>query len=557
MKRLIMILCLLSAPLFGATIEVATEGDLQAMHDNPSSNFVLTADILMSDTNFASYVILDPDMTFDLDGHTIDGLYASSGSWARSCMFGECDANGKTVVIKNGTMTNFFFKATGGGRIGLIAYFTGTDSSLTFTNMHIHMTTSGAGSYVGTVGQGYRDITFVDSTIAVTHTNTGSGIYVGPLVGNSGATLIGDNLNITMTYVDAGSAASYIGAVCGRYQLGSAALTDSTITGYLNADAASDYVALMGAAVNGTSIPILISNCVFSGNVIVDDWGGGILGLASATGGSTIRDCTLRDFTLETTGLSGGVMNYVYVNDVIQGCTVSNVVFIGGGGGIAGAGAGGHIIGNTVIDCTFTNAGNVGGLVYEWPSTGGASTTEQNRVIGLKVYNVTAAGGIGYLDNLAAAVIRDNYVADISFLGTGDVGGAFYRQNAGVIERNWVTGTAVSGADCGGFIYWQPGGTISNCIADVTGADYEFAHLKSGIQTNNAVVQQGIDAYQSGGTVQWEEDAISDFYDADHGVYDPWDFATPIWYEWDDRLPRFTEQPADATATWRRRYMIR
>jgi len=522
MKRLIMILCLLSATLFGATIEVATEGDLQAMHNNPSSNFVLTADITCT-TNFADYMVDEYNATFEWDGYTISDFYCSNGVGIAAMIIDT--ANVGDAVIQNGIVTNATL-------IGITAGMFGEVRNKTISNMVVHAYVDAGADYGGIMATQWGTADCYDSDVYGTVTNASA-------AGGFAA--------------DFTAAATEAGTIFAR------------CTSYANLYGSDDVGGIAGQAVSGT-----FTDCNYRNGTI-----SGVCAAGFVANGSdaTFLNCGVYDATINGSLYQSGfgkLSSGIYSN-----CTVQSSAFLGAGeaGGFTAAGNLTELYQYCSVVSNAIIGNSAGGFAYDIISNG-------VRIYQCWVDAGTVDGYSANMDYLAGFIAKAGDIFTMSNCWSTAVigslnghddfcGGLIGRSNDSnsKIYNSYFAGELHADDRSGGLVGYFAG-SLYNCVVATTNLDFSGATVglligdkSTTSQTNCAVSTNGL-AYpdvgdDAGDVAEYHEADPIAFYDSSHAVYSTWDFATPIWYEWDDRLPRFTEQPADATATWRRRYMIR
>lgn len=191
-------------------------------------------------------------------------------------------------------------------------------------------------------------------------------------------------------------------------------------------------------------------------------------------------------------------------------------------GGLVGACYGGEYIYACYanVDITITSSNNddieyVGGLIGHLP--GGLT------------YNCYSQGDI----NLDGSI---RYVG--GFTGYADL------IRFDLIDRCYSVGaitTSAGATSVGGFIgkYYDDGGNLTDCCWYTSASSNAIGYVDS---EGGAVATLAENNY---GTDESDNTAL---YDKTHTIYYQggsyeWDFVTPIWYEWSDRYPLFTEEP--------------
>ena len=525
MKRLIMILCLLSAPLFGATIEVATEGDLQAMHNNPSSNFVLTADITCT-TNFADYIIDTPSGSFYGDSHTISDFFCSNDV-DRACFVESANA----FVMNNITFTNMLIQSG----IGAGLFFSIPNA----TNITVHGIVDGLGTgNLGLLSLGGVSGSSITGSRFIGIVTNGSG-YIGGVLGDSRSfSGVFRDCEVIVAVYGAGE----VGGFAGSLSAGDGEYYDITIRDSIIQHVSSGtHIGGFSADPDGT-----YSNCVVKNSSVrgVNGTGSNVGGFGGSTGGAIHNSC------------------------IVSNCTIYGDSV---GGFLYGHGGGGDISGCRVIDCRLYPSGAraAGFIAYQ---DYGVFTHECSVEGGFIESDVRQSNLAGFIQWSRRGTTISNCFSTMSVGVTGpepyDYIGGFVANSDTAADNfyNCYSTGAVRGRSYVGGFGGRVEGTVDNCFYGGTNVAGTASYLGIFIGwKNNTITDCGcatnLIAYDAigspAGGVEYEEADVSAFYDSSHAVYSTWDFATPIWYEWDDRLPRFTEQPADATATWRRRYMIR
>jgi len=189
-----------------------------------------------------------------------------------------------------------------------------------------------------------------------------------------------------------------------------------------------------------------------------------------------------------------------------------------------------------------------GGYVTKCFVSGGSITANQGTVGGIAGTNYSSLR----IDNCYADCIVRGPASVGGIVGTaGELRNCYF---AGTVQRTWG-----SNSTFGGIVGTLNYNNMYNCfsVGDIDGGSYpdrcggiagtfvgaSFIHCGwYSSSTTDAVYALG----SSSGSVTYETTTESDFYDSGYGPYTggsyTWDFSTPIWYEWTNDLPKFTEQ---------------
>ena len=371
-------------------------------------------------------------------------------------------------------------------------------------------------------GAGY---TISDLTI-----DTSSDAYVGLFGYTSGATL--DEVALVNVDIDADLTSNlYVGGIVGYSS--NTGITDSYVTGRLTAETTT------------------------AGNV----YAGGLVGYVNDTADKTISgsyaDCDVDVTDSASLGYAGGLIGYVYVygsdfavvdsyamGDVTA--NISSTIYAGGLVGYASA------IGSSAANFTLSQSFATGDV--------DADSTSGNAEAGGLVGHTTIAG----IPTAAAGSIEDSYATGTVTAtadGTARVGGlvgfSFVVGNgASSITNTYAAGNATASASttafAGGLVAHSLGTVITNSFATgvadakdaTTNVEGGFAGAhSSGTITNGWYNAANMNGLGSGSGDVTPETPLSDFYDADHDVYDTdapnWDFEAPAgWIEFSGTYPR-------------------
>ncbi len=335
------------------TTAIANVNDLQAMNNDLTGNYYLTADIDASATSAwnggAGFVPIGDNLTpflgtLDGCGYTITGLTINRNSTYQG-LFGQIGPNSGGVKVYNLTLSAIDIQGSGGFCGGLAGAIDGEGLSLCTVSGIITALGSAVSDFGGMVGRTDGDATIYDcqSSVVVdagsSHTDT-SPQYVGGFVGQAGSAAVNtifDNCrstgNVTGTGVG-GSSGDSVGGFAG-YSEEYATFQDCAATGDVSGD--STVGGFIGEAAVGTTF----TRCSARGDVsiaAVTGGGGGFAGTASGTGGDTsaFTDCYSwgNVNAVGLLGYAGGFGQYVYGD--VQTTNCYSIGTVTGAGGVGG-----------------------------------------------------------------------------------------------------------------------------------------------------------------------------------------------------------------------------
>ncbi|MDD4785169.1 MAG: GLUG motif-containing protein, partial [Candidatus Shapirobacteria bacterium] len=403
----------------------------------------------------------------------------------------------------------------------------------------------------------------------------------------SGSTII----NLNLTNVDF-TGRSYVGGVASYME--NVIISNLSIAGRL-ISVDQNYGSVGGIASgiyfnDYSDSEIIIDDCHFSGDINSDMWAGGLFGgitldegvtdvfTLTITNSSSSGSIDVGDSGMETGGLVGN-------NNFVKITNSNSSVNIDGGsrlGGLIGKNESGEI-----ENCYSTGTVNgfdsdIGGLI---------GFNNNGRVF--KSYSESQVSGNSYVGGL----IGSNHNSHIeNTYATGDVSGIVVggligfnsispSYDLGTIINSYASGT-VTGTDTdgvvGGLIGYNSGDVIYNSysVGDVVGVggsyfggfvgvfeyDVFLGQSADGLLFNNGwykpegtlldaiamLNEYNSDTYElneiGSTTVSYEVSDSTEFYSISHQIYDvgvsfPWDFTTPVWYEWTNTYPLFIPEP--------------
>jgi hypothetical protein len=534
----------------GDPYQIASVLDWQTLMATPadwSSCFILTAEIDMAGQTVTPVGNGSTQFTgvFDGNGHIISnltytestqeyvGLFGYVGSAGQIRNLGVEEANiqgryyvGGLVGFDAGTITTCYATGTVSGS-NIVGGLVGGNSG-SITTCYATGTVSGSDYYIGgLVGNNYEG-TITDCYATGNVTVTGTGMFVGGLVGENDGTLtncyatgsvsggyyvgglVGYNNRGTITECYATGAVSgnyyYIGGLCGRNDDGT--ITDSYWDTESSGQAASaggwglTSVQMKQAASfagwndgawtieEGVDTPRLIwENRV--GSVITTDYAVRTYA-GSGTANDPYRIVNGADLVCLGRRTPDWSSQFVLMGDIdLSELNFTHTVIAGGGGIFTGVFDGdGHVITNLSINGSGQDYIGLFGQI----DSGG-----QVKNIGLAGVNIVGGGGyVGGLVGRNSGTITTCYATGtisgggdvgglvgnnsgtlISCYATGSVSGGYYvgglvGRNSGTITTCYATGTVGGGGYVGGLVGNNSEGTITECYATgaVSGTNY-------------------------------------------------------------------------------------
>jgi WD40 repeat protein len=506
-------------------IEIRTVGELQAMRDNLSANYVLVNDIDASATRNwnggAGFIPIGRFTgSFDGWGYKIYNLYINRPATNYVGLFGVVESGGvvENVGLEN---ENVIGKSYVGGLVGA--------SVVTVSNCYSTGTVSGGGSYVGGL-VGWNDRTV--SNCYSTGTVSGGGSYVGGLVG--------------INYEGWVKTCYSTGTVSGSYSRNTAGgvwLPRWVKTCYSTGTVSGSYS--VGGLVGGNDHEGYVINSYSTGSVSGGDEMGGLVGYndgyvinsystGSVSGGNEV----------------GGLVGYVFGGSV-SGCYSTGAVS-GSGEKVGGlVGINGYYA--DVSGCYSTGfvSGdyNVGGLVgcnegamsncYSMGDVSGSDGV--GGLIGYSYggtvsnsYSTGTVSGSSCVGGLVGRIVECGIVSNCYSTGSvsGDYcAGGLVGYNWGIVYNSYSTGTVSGGSYVGGLIGWNEWGIVSNCystgfvsgdyyVGGLVGSNYALGTVSNSFWDNVTSWQ----ATSDGGTGKTTAEMKTKATFTDAG----WDFLT-IW----------------------------
>lgn len=269
--------------------QIATAEQLQAMTENLSASYVLTADIDLSDvTSWSPVGAFLPDAS-DAEGETPDAAYAFTGSF-----------DGQSHVISN---LNAVGTDVNGGLFGVVA--NATISNVTFENLNVE-----GNMMVAAIGYAYcSTLDNVDVNGAKVH-------------GVIGTVMEGGAVAMVAALVGAG-----MDSIVQNCDVKDVEMTVDSVAEAANVGANFSNIGILGGGLEGCSM----SNCTVLGSSFTADgaYGYGVGALSGCLmSAEYFRDCTVSDTTItmgDYADLTGGAVGYTGLSP--EGATdVTNIV---------------------------------------------------------------------------------------------------------------------------------------------------------------------------------------------------------------------------------------
>lgn len=230
-------------------------------------------------------------------------------------------------------------------------------------------------------------------------------------------------------------------------------------------------------------------------------------------------------------GLFGKIRNSTIKNLGLENLTITGRIYTGG------------LVGRSEesqIENCFVE-GNVSGGDYIGLLVGLSYLThiENTYALGSVSGKDKVGGLVGHSTGEMRTSIYNSY-SDVIVSGQNSVGGIVGISIKDPIGNSFSLGTVEGESDVGGL--------IGELDYD-EGESYTTYVINSGWYEYDPEI--GLKAIGSEPEVQvsYKESNKATFYSKNHGVYNGWDFSTPVWYEWKNKPPLFTKQPEETKET--------
>ncbi len=166
-------------------------------------------------------------------------------------------------------------------------------------------------------------------------------------------------------------------------------------------------------------------------------------------------------------------------------------------------------------------------------------------------------GLVGQSSPPLASTVKNSY-SEASVSGIENVGGLIGKNYQDSVINSYSTGVVQGNNAVGGFIghlFYNYGATCSDYVSNSGWLkNQENISLETFGEIKTSEMFVGIVDGNCNDVNIYIETDKSNFYSKNHGVYaigteDAWDFSSPIWYEWNNKLPLFEEQIIPKTRT--------